>query len=111
MKYKQDIIILLSEVGDAGLPLQSIVKHIYNAHNSLFEPIKEENVYQSVRSFLIKNSAAKVSLFTKGTDRKFRINNNSAEAKMLQLQFQDNKKEKKDNQPSTIDELPLLFTD
>ena len=111
MKYKQDIIILLSEVGDAGLPLQSIVKHIYNAHNSLFEPIKEKNVYQSVRSFLIKNSAAKVSLFTKGTDRKFRINNNSAEAKMLQLQFQDNKKENKDNQPTTIDELPLLFTD
>ena len=57
MKYEQDIIDILMQVGDAGLPLQSIVKHIHNARNTLFEPISESSVYQSVRTYIIKTFA------------------------------------------------------
>ncbi len=89
MKYEQDIIDLLVKVGDAGLPLMSIVKHVFNAHNSFFEPIKEQNVYQSVRSYLIKNSSSAYSLFVKGVDGKYRLNKKSSSATALMLQFSD----------------------
>lgn len=87
MKYEKDIIELLQEIGDAGLPLQSIVKHVYNAHNSFFEPVKEQNVYQSVRSYLIRNSSSPYSLFIKGEDKKYRINPNSSFATSQLLKF------------------------
>lgn len=108
MKYEQDIINLLMQIGDAGLPLMSIVKHVHNAHNSLFEPISEGNVYQSVRTYIIKNSRNEHSLFIKGEDKKYRINKNAAQAKQLALLFTD--EEPEDNTPdSQAAELQLPF--
>lgn len=107
MKYEQDIINLLLEVGEAGLPLMSIVKHVFNAHNSIFEPIKEQNVYQSVRSYLIKNSSSVYSLFVKGDDGKYRLNAKSSQASMLMLQFTD--EEEKSEEKSDVEEPMLPF--
>ena len=83
----------------------SIVKHVFNAHNSIFEPIKEQNVYQSVRSYLIKNSSSLYSLFVKGDDGKYRLNTKSSRASMLMLQFMD--EEEKLEEKSDMEE-PLL---
>lgn len=108
MKYEQDIIDILMQVGDAGLPLQSIVKHIHNARNTLFEPISESSVYQSVRTYIIKNSRNEHSLFVKGEDKKYRINKNAAQAKQLALLFTD--EEPEDYTPdSQAAELQLPF--
>lgn len=106
MKYEQDIIDLLVKVGEAGLPLMSIVKHVFNAHNSFFEPIKEQNVYQSVRSYMIKNSSSIYSLFLKGEDGKYKLNPNSSSATALMLQFLDDEEEMATEKPAT--EEPML---
>lgn len=108
MKYEQDIINLLVEVGEAGLPLMSIVKHVFNAHNSFFEPVKEQNVYQSIRSYMIKNSASVYSLFVKGDDGKYRLNPKSSQASMLMLQFMDEEEPTPDN-PQQTEEPSLPF--
>lgn len=107
MKYEHDIINLLVEVGDAGLPLMSIVKHVYNAHNTFFEPIKEQNVYQSVRSYMIKNSSSRFSLFIKDDEGKYKINPNSSQASMLMLQFTD--EEEKHEEKSDVEEPMIPF--
>ncbi len=111
MKYEQDIIDLLMQVGDAGLPLMSIVKHVHNAHNSLFEPISEGNVYQSVRSYIIRNSRNEYSLFLKGEDKKYRINKNAAQAKQLALMFSNEQPEEEmsQTQSQSAAELQLPF--
>ena len=109
MKYEQDIIDLLLKVGDAGLPLQSIVKHVYNAHNSIFEPIKEQNVYQSVRSYLIRNSSSVYSLFVKGDDDKYRLNPKSQMATALTLQFGEDEETPKQQDSAAEPQLPFEF--
>lgn len=106
MRYEQDIIELMVQIGDAGLPLQSIVKHIHNANNSLFEPISEQSVYQAVRTYLIKNSQTPYSLFLKGEDKKYRLNGKAPQAQQLALQFTD--EEEEDNKTDTTVEEPLL---
>ncbi len=107
MKYEQNIINLLLEVGEAGLPLMSIVKHVFNAHNSIFEPIKEQNVYQSVRSYLIRNSGSAYSLFVKGEDGKYRLNPKSSRATEMKLLFSE--VEEKVVEVPTIEEPMLPF--
>ena len=86
----------------------SIVKHVFNAHNSIFEPIKEQNMYQSVRSYLIKNSSSVYSLFVKGDDGKYRLNAKSSRASMLMLQFMDEEEPTPDN-PQQTEEPSLPF--
>jgi len=105
MKYEQDILNLLVEVGDVGLPLMSIVKHVFNAHNTFFEPVKEQNVYQSVRSYMIRNSSSKYSLFIKGEDKKYRLNPNSSKISALKLHFIE---DEEDNVEKKEIEEPLL---
>lgn len=110
MKYEQDIIDLLIKVGEAGLPLQSIVKHVFNAHNSIFEPIKEQNVYQSVRSYMIKNSSSIYSLFVKGDDGKYRLNPKSQMATALTLQFGEDEETPKQQDSAAEPQLPFDFS-
>ena len=78
---------LLCDVGARGLALTSIVKHVYNAHNSLFEPIKERNVYQSVRSFMIRNSQSPLSLFIRMEDGKYKVNRQSPKFLQMKISF------------------------
>lgn len=109
MKYEQNVIDLLLQVGENGLPLQSIVKHVYNTHNSFFEPIKEQNVYQSIRSYLIKNSVSPYSLFVKGDDGKYRLNPKSVQATALTLQFLEEEGEQTQQTPVAEPLLPFEF--
>jgi len=48
MNYDHEIHAVLTQAGEKGLKLEHIVRHVYNACNSMFTPLNYKDVYASV---------------------------------------------------------------
>ena len=68
MTYEQQILHILSEVGERGISVSLLAKHVYNLNCTLFSQPDLQEVKQFVQQYLLKNS--KSSLF-KGLDGEF----------------------------------------
>ena len=74
LKYEQDIIDILQKANGRSLPLQTIVAHVFNANNAMFEPLKKSNVYQSVRNYILRNCHQGNNLFIVRPDKTVALN-------------------------------------
>ena len=45
MNYDREILAVLTQAGEKGLKLEHIVRHVYNACNSMFTPLNYKDVY------------------------------------------------------------------
>ena len=108
MTYDREIIKVLTEAGHDGLSLAKIVRHVYNASNTLFETVDFEDVYRYVFSWLQKNSKSSDSLVEKAERGIYRLNLNSNETSQLMLQFTDAVDETKDDKPQVDLSLSLF---
>lgn len=90
MSYDEEILRVLYEAGQEGLPVSKIVLHVYNACNSLFCPIELETVRKYVVSYVRRNTCGSYSLLTKASRRgRYCLNPCSRETQWLQLFAQD----------------------
>lgn len=88
IKYEQEIFRVLTEAGEEGLAVQKIALHVYNACNSLFNPVSYEEVYAFVSRFLITKSRMPHSLIERTAYRGvYHLNFNLKETQQLVLQF------------------------
>ena len=110
MTYDKEIYKVLTEAGHDGISVQKISKHVYNAHNTLFNSIDFADVHNYVTQFLLRNSKDANSIIEKTSTRGvYRLNFELRETQQLVLQFTE---ERDAGEPSVIEEdlsLPLLF--
>ena len=113
-KYANDIISVLCEAGDNGLPVRKIALHVYNTCNTLFTPILIDDIYNYVRQWLNANSQSYDSLVCRCDKRGYyKINTSSQAAQQLMLEFGDDNCEPSQHEEhlNTEPEMGFLFDD
>lgn len=111
MIYDRQILKILSEVGEDGISVQILAKHVYNMNCSLFFTLDMAEVYSYVRQFVARNSRSSQPLI-ESTGRRgyYRLNTSgSADARQLMLEFKDEKPEVKEEEKPRQDFLLDLF--
>jgi hypothetical protein len=115
MTYEEQILKILSEVGDAGISVTMLAKNIYNMNCSLFSCPDYTDVYQAVQQYLLRNSKSSQSL-VEHTDKRgyYRLNTrNSADARQLMIDFsaQENVLDEIEEERPQVDLSLSLFDD
>lgn len=108
MNYEKQILEVLTEVGQDGLSVQKISRHVFNVCNSFFNPISHDDVHRYVSQYLICNSKGKNSMLETVRRGVYRLNMNSLESQQLMLEFRDDDPVEEENKPS-IDHSLSLF--
>lgn len=108
MQYDKEIIRVLVEAGDEGLSVWKISHHVYNACNSLFHPIVQEDVRKYVQSYLLKNSKLPTSLIERIRKGTYRLNTSNSFSQQFILQFRDEKENNVEEKPQKDQSLSLF---
>lgn len=111
MEYDKEIFKVLTEAGSAGISVQKLSRHVYNAHNSLFNPIGFDDVHAYVSQFLLRNSKDPSSVVERTSTRGvYRLNMESQEGRQLMLQFSEHDSmEPETPEPKDVDLSLSLF--
>ena len=102
---------ILTEVGERGISVQSIAKHVYNMNCTFFSQPDYEEIRSYVQQYLLRNSKSAQSLI-ESTGRRgyYRLNTTgSADALQMLLQFRENHEEKEEEK--TQQDLSLNLFD
>ncbi len=110
MTYDRQILEILTDVGERGISVQLLAKHLYNLNTSLFFTPNLEEIRLYVQQFLLKNSKSPLSLIESMDKRGFyRLNTqNNSDARQLIIEFReerqsDENKEEKPTQDLSLD--------
>ena len=88
MNYDQEILRTLTLAGDKGLKAEKIARHVFNACNSMFNPLNFKDVHAYVSQFLIKCAKDSSSIIEKGEGHGvYHLNFNTNKAQQLMLKF------------------------
>ena len=101
MTYDRQILQILTEVGERGISVQLLAKHLYNLNCTLFSSPDLEEIRSYVQQYLLKNSKSAQSLI-ESTGRRgyYRLNTeNNANARQLMLAFREPMAEEKEEKP------------
>ena len=96
MTYDKQLLQLLSVVGERGISVRSLAKHLYNMNCSLFSQPDFSEIHSYVQQFLLRNSKSEKSLIeSTGQRGYYRLNvNNNVDARQMVLQFRNDIEEK-----------------
>ena len=111
MNYDKQILQILTEVGERGINVQTIAKHVYNMNCTFFFQPDYEEIRGYVQQYLLRNSKSSQSLIESTGRRGYsRLNTTgSADALQMLLQFRgehedkEDKEEKKPQQDLSLD--------
>jgi hypothetical protein len=110
MTYDRQILQTLTEVGERGISVQLLAKHLYNLNCTLFSTPNLDDIRNYVQQYLLKNSKSAQSLI-ENTGRRgyYRLNTqNNADARQLLLEFREPVEEEKEERPSVDLSLSLF---
>ncbi|MBR7031394.1 MAG: hypothetical protein IKI06_09205 [Prevotella sp.] len=110
MTYDRQILQILTEVGERGINVQLLAKHLYNMNSTLFSSPDIEEVRSYVQQYLLRNSKSAQSLI-ESTGRRgyYRLNTqNNADARQLLLAFREPEAEEKEERPAVDLSLSLF---
>ena len=114
MNYDLQILHILSEVGERGISVSSLTKHVYNQNRTFFSSPDYEEIRQYVGQYLLRNSKSAESLI-ESTGRRgyYRLNTQgSANARQLMLDFREEQESTENEQLSDSNDCSLsLFPD
>ena len=101
MSYDQQILKVLTEVGERGLSVQAISKHVFNMNRTFFVSPDYEEIRTYVQQYLLRNSKSAQSLIERTGQRGYyRLNTSgSADAMQTLLQFRDEQQPKEEEKP------------
>ena len=98
--YDQQILRILTAVGDRGVHVQVLSKHVYNMNSSLFFIPDLHEIHEYVQQSLIEST---------GKRGYYRLNTaHSADARQLVLQFREENEEEKEEKPQQDLSLDLF---
>lgn len=110
MTYDRQILQILTEVGERGINVQLLAKHLYNMNSTLFSSPDIEEVRSYVQQYLLRNSKSAQSLI-ESTGRRgyYRLNTqNNVDARQLLLAFREPEAEEKEERPAVDLSLSLF---
>lgn len=112
MTYDRQILRILLDVGEQGISVQLLAKHVYNQNVSLFFMPDMDEIRSYVQQYLLKNSKSAASL-VESMERRgyYRLNTkNNSDARQLMIDFRSETiTEDKEEKP--VQDLSLdLFT-
>jgi len=101
MTYDRQILQILTEVGERGISVQLLAKHLYNLNCTLFSSPDLDEIRSYVQQYLLKNSKSAQSLIdSTGRRGYYRLNTeNNANARQLMLAFREPMTEEKEEKP------------
>lgn len=101
MKYEREILAILTEAGNKGLSVGKIARHVFNASNSIFEPIAFDEVRGTVGRYLRTQASRKSGVVKRGDRRGiYCINLHSKDTRQLLLKLFPPKDEAGENPPA-----------
>lgn len=110
MNYDQEILRTLTLAGDGGLKAEKIARHVFNACNSMFNPLNYKDVHAYVSQFLIKCAKDPQSIIEKGEGHGvYRLNFSTNRAQQLMLKFGAHEEEKEEKDKDDVDLSLSLF--
>lgn len=91
MTYDQQILDILTAVGEKGISVQLLAKHVYNNNLSFFYTPNLEEIRAYIQQYLLKNSKQPSSLIEKMERRGYyRLNTqNNPDARQLLIDFRE----------------------
>ena len=91
MTYDRQILEILTDVGDKGISVQQLSKHVFNKNASFFFTPNLEEIRSYVQQYLLKNSKSPSSLIeSMGRRGYYRLNTqNNPDARQLMLEFRE----------------------
>ncbi len=90
MAYDRQILQILSDVGELGIGVQHLAKHVYNMNCTFFFQPDLQEIRNYVRKYLLRNSKSAQSLIERtGRRGYYRLNKNNADARQLMLEFRN----------------------
>ena len=114
MTYDQQILDILTAVGEKGISVQLLAKHVYNNNLSFFYTPNLEEIRAYIQQYLLKNSEQPSSLIEKMERRGYyRLNTqNNPDARQLIIDFREESlPSDKEERPDTDVDLSLdLFS-
>lgn len=115
MTYDKQLLQILMNVGERGISVQSLAKHLYNQNCSFFSQPDYEELRAYVQQYLLRNSKSQQSLI-ESTGRRgyYRLNTQgNADARQLMIQFkagqQQDQQEDQQEEPTSQDQSLSLF--
>ena len=110
MTYDKQILQILTDVGERGISVMSLAKHVYNQNCTFFSTPDFEEIRGYVQQYLLKNSKSQQSLIESTGRRGFyRLNTkNNADAQQLMLQFGAERQAEETVEPSKDLSLSLF---
>lgn len=101
------------DVGERGISVQSLAKHLYNQNCSFFSQPDYEELRAYVQQYLLRNSKSQQSLI-ESTGRRgyYRLNTQgNADARQLMIQFKasQQQQEEQKEEPEAQDQSLSLF--
>ena len=113
MTYDGQILKILTDVGEKGIGVQQLAKHVYNMNCTLFSQPDLQELHSYVQQYLLGNSKSAQSLIER-TERRgyYRLNiQNNADARQLMLEFREHselQEEEKEEKPQRDFSLSLF---
>ena len=111
MTYDRQILRILSDVGEQGISVQLLAKHVYNQNVSLFFTPDIDEIRSYAQQYLLKNSKSPASL-VESMERRgyYRLNTrNNADARQLLIEFrQEPSTDEKEEKPAKDLSLDLF---
>ena len=113
MTYDRQILQILTNVGQQGIGVQQLAKHVYNLNCTFFLQPDLQEIHSYVQQYLLRNSKSPNSLI-ENTGRRgyYRLNTqNNADARQMILQFREQHEENEEptEVPPTQDLSLSLF--
>lgn len=103
MIYDKQILKILTDVGEEGISVQNLAKHVYNENCDFFSAQPDfAEIHSYVQQYLLRNSKSAKSLIERTEKRgHYRLNaSNSADTYQMMLEFRDKKQEEPKEQKS-----------
>ena len=85
--YERDIVRILRKVGNRGISVAALSKHVYNMHTSLFSQPDPALIRRSVQQYLLRQSAKPTGVVERVRHGYYRLNSRSAVVRQLLLNF------------------------
>lgn len=111
MTYDRQILGILMEVGEKGISVQLLAKHVYNLNSTLFFTPDLNDIRNYVQQYLLKNSKSPLSLIEATGKRGFyRLNTqNNSDARQLMIEFKESHRiDEKEEKPAIDLSLDLF---
>lgn len=113
MTYDKQLLQILMDVGERGISVQSLAKHLYNQNCNFFSQPDYEELRAYVQQYLLRNSKSQQSLI-ESTGRRgyYRLNTQgNADARQLMIQFKasQQQQEEQKEEPEAQDQSLSLF--